>query len=150
MTATAAITAQALRLLAAEIQTPDDVPACCLRDAADQLADQAAEIKALRSAMLSALSATRAKVDGDVSTEWLCLGADEIRACIRRIDRVATLANERADKAEARVKGLEELLREIRDSYHDNRAGGWRGAGDMLEDAVCRIDAVLAKRDGGR
>lgn len=116
----------------------------------EQIDAQAAEIKALRAAMLSALSATRAKVDGDISTEWLCLGADEIRLCVRRMDQERAGQTARADRAEARVAELKGLLREIRDSYHDNRAGGWPGAGDVFADAICRIDAALSKSEGGR
>lgn len=52
--------------------------------------------------------------------------------------------------ADARVAELKGLLREIRDSYHDNRAGGWPGAGDVFADAICRIDAALSNREGGR
>lgn len=67
-------------------------------------------------------------------------------SCIAREEA----ANARAKKAEARVAELKGLLREIRDSYHDNRAGGWPGAGDVFADAICRIDAALSKREGGR
>lgn len=45
---TSAITAQALRLLADEIRAPDDVPACCLRDAAGLIERQARAIAVAR------------------------------------------------------------------------------------------------------
>lgn len=155
MTATATTTAQALRLLAAEIQAPDDVPACCLRDAADLIAAQAAEIEALRSAMLSALSATRAKVEDDISTEWLCLGADEIRLCIRRMDQERAGQTARADKAEARVEKLEALLRKIiaewrcrsegipRGGYHESSAANLAES-DTLDRCADDIAAAIA------
>lgn len=89
---------------------------------------------------------------------------DQLAAQAAEIERVreerSTLEHEltatalahcqRADKADARVAELKVLLREIRDSYHDNRAGGWPGAGDVFADAICRIDAALSKREGGR
>lgn len=46
------IHALALRLLAAEIQAPDDIPAMCLRDAADLIEAQAARMARARAALL--------------------------------------------------------------------------------------------------
>ena len=43
------ITAKALRILASQIQAPDDIPAICLRDAADLIERQADQIKRLES-----------------------------------------------------------------------------------------------------
>lgn len=47
---TATTSAQALRILAAEIQAPDHVPSLCLRDAADLIERQAAAIAEARAA----------------------------------------------------------------------------------------------------
>jgi len=46
-----------------------------------------AEVAALRKAMISALIATRATVDETTSTEFLCLGGDEIKKCIERLTK---------------------------------------------------------------
>lgn len=44
---TPAITAKALRLLARQIQSPDEIPAMCLSDAADLIEKMAGELAAL-------------------------------------------------------------------------------------------------------
>jgi hypothetical protein len=43
-----ATTAKALRILADQIQAPDDVPACCLREAAEMVTRLAADVERLR------------------------------------------------------------------------------------------------------
>lgn len=130
---TATITAQALRLLAAEIQAPDDVPACCLRDAADQLDAQAAEIERLRAELAVERQCRNGHLPdcAGIDLEQMRCGcgyldgtayrslADEIERlkaeCIREHDREFAPfceQSERADKADARVA---ELGRELAD-----------------------------------
>lgn len=141
---------------------------------ADRVAELEAEVGRLRAAMLSALSATRAKVDADCSTECLCLGADEIRLCIRRMDqeRVEQTARAersiacgaealnkldaarlraseqriRADKAEARVVELEDILARICDAWCDEDCEFDVAGPRAIRDGR----AALSKREGGR
>lgn len=140
MTATAAITAQALRLLAAEIQAPDDVPACCLRDAADLIAAQAAEIERMkreREALVNAAMRGQRLLHVDMLGRWGDLrdavlhgldGLDnyqtnQVLSCVddhfpSDINPAATeessATENRADKARARVVALERELAQSR------------------------------------
>lgn len=119
----------------------------------DQLDAQAAEIERVREELSeSEKRETAIVVIGAIlGSDWFCEQADgaERPSWSDALDIVRKLKGER-NAAQARVAELKGLLREIRDSYHDNRAGGWPGAGDVFADAICRIDAALSKREGGR
>lgn len=92
-----------------------------------------------------------------------CIAREEgLRANARYAEHVATLAKERADRAEARVKGLEELLRKHAALACSACAGTGCYLGDEDRDGPCDVcdgtgavlpadvAAVLAKSEGGR
>lgn len=81
---------------------------CHYRADRDRLAAQVAELTrerdALRKAMLSALEATRAKLNGDEDTDFICMGADEIRIHIGKLKADLAAERERAEKAEDELR----------------------------------------------
>jgi len=114
--------ASALRILANDIQSPDDVPATCLREAADSLEELQKE-----------LDLENKRADGHY--ENYC-------EVLKRIDRIA---NER-DEARAEVERLEKLARAAaiaRDQYREQLQILKRSLPTRLEPSRLEIAAML-------
>lgn len=122
-----------------------------------KLAAQAAEIERLRAELSeSEKRVTAIVVIGAImGSEWFCEQADgaERPSWSDAIDIVRKLKGER-NAAQARVAELEGLLRDADHHFVELIDTTWSEdsdiRGDRFEDIHERIDAVLAKREGGR
>jgi hypothetical protein len=93
-----------------------------LDEAQATIARLTAELEAMRKAMLHALSATSAKVAATCTTEWLCMGADEIVAFIRkRTTELEAMRGERNElRAQLRIeRDQKEALQVMHDYWRD-------------------------------